>query len=275
MSLQLQQIANPRLVAALLAERPEAVLAQIAEATVLVPATTVNAGATAITYGRGAAGRHLLWAFTDAEALSAWDRQRPTTAVAVSASQLSDLVPYASAAVALNPAGPGAHILGGEALTLSARASDPLFDTAPSADLTAPEARTLTRRRASHAHDLGRQHAAAGDLEAAREQLTESIRACAELGDRLHGAAAGIELARCHARAGATERAITLWSRAGGTLALLGDRDLAVSALLDAADAAAAADLTDEAGRLIATVLDILSDTDTSDRLISLWQRLR
>jgi hypothetical protein len=97
---------------------------------------------------------------------------------------------------------------------------------------------------------------------------------CDELGDRLHGAAAAIELATWRAGSGSTRLALTGWREAAATMATLGEIDLALDALLDAAQAAARAGLGDDAEALSITALDLVAGSDFSERLIGVWRML-
>src|SRR5262249_54466625 len=115
MSATLETVANPRLVQALVHRDGSAVQAMLGEATLLVPASENRDGEPVILIHRAAAGRRLICAFTDLEALQAWDRNPPERAVALDAPAVGDLVP--DGMVALNPAGPGALVVDGLALT--------------------------------------------------------------------------------------------------------------------------------------------------------------
>ena len=77
MTAALQTVTNPGLVRALMNEDAGEVQAGLARATLLVPAAKIRDGETVIQIRRGAAGRSLVCAFTDLEALQAWDRNPP------------------------------------------------------------------------------------------------------------------------------------------------------------------------------------------------------
>jgi hypothetical protein len=207
--------------------------------------------------------------------LRAWDRHPANAAVGLGSVGVAELVPEAT--IALNPAGPGAHLLDSEALATWSgppNGNGHRTETAPTVSLEDPAHRRTLRERANQSHELARRTARAGDLSAACEQLQPAIQACAELGDQLHGAAAALELARWRARTGSTRLALAGWREAAGTLAAFGELDLALDALLDAADLAAANGLSADAETLSVTALDLAAGSDFSDRLISLWRTL-
>ena len=270
MSAALETVANPSLVRALLHGDGSEVQLTLADATLLVPASENRDGDVVIQIRRGAAGRRLVCAFTDLEALQAWDREPPDTAVALDAAAVAGLV--VEGMVALNPAGPGALVLDGPALV--ARRDGTSAPDAANSQLTDPEHRAQLRRQANQFHELARRTAQAGDLAAACEQLQPAISACDELGDRLHGAAASLELASWRAGSGSTRLALAGWREAAATLAAFGELDLALDALLDAAQAAARAGLTADAEALSITALDLAAGSDFSDRLIGVWRML-
>jgi hypothetical protein len=272
MSPELADVANPRLVQALLHQDPAAVRAALPGATLLVPATVHDDGEIVVETRRGAGGARLVCAFTDLEALKAWDREPVNAAVVLAAPAVAELVPEGT--VAVNAAGPGAHLLDG--LTLTAPGVEPDGDghPAPGNALAEPGNRRRLRDEANHAHELARRTAEAGDFSAARDQIEPALRACSELGDRLHGAAAAIELARWRARMGSTKLALTGWREAAETMAAFGEVDLALDALLDAAETAADAGLATQAEALSVTALDLAAGSDFSDRLITLWKKL-
>jgi len=270
MSATLESVTNPGLVRALIDEDLGEVQAGLARATLLVPATQIRDGETVIQIRRGAAGRPLVCAFTDLEALQAWDRNPPETAVALDAASIGDLV--VGGMVALNPAGPGALVLDGPAAG-APRAAAPGHEGTTS-QLVDPDQRAQLRRHANQFHELARRTAESGDLGAACEQLQPAISLCDELGDRLHGAAAAIELATWRAGSGSTRLALTGWREAAATMATLGEIDLALDALLDAAQAAARAGLGDDAEALSITALDLVAGSDFSERLIGVWRML-
>lgn len=274
MSVELADVANPRLVQALLRRDSAAVRDALPGATLLVPALAHRDGEIVVRTQRGPRGRTLVSAFTDLEALRAWDRHPANAAVGLAAAGVAELVPEAT--VALNPAGPGTHLLDAEALIAwgGMPAGNGHRTDAAALSLEDPTGRRTLRDRANHAHELARRTAAGGDLSAACEQLQPAVRACAELGDQLHGAAAALELARWRAGTGSTRLALAGWREAAGTMAALGELDLALDALLDAAEVAAADGLLADAETLSATALDLAAGSDFSDRLISLWRTL-
>jgi hypothetical protein len=176
--------------------------------------------------------------------------------------------------VALNPAGPGALVLDGDGPAVVAPRSDDAVPDGATSRLTDPEQRAQLRRQVNQFHELARRTADAGDLDAACEQLQRAISDCEELGDRLHGAAAALELASWRARSGSTRLALSGWREAATTMAALGELDLAVDALLDAAQTAARAGLAADAEALSVTALDLVAGSDFSDRLIGVWRTL-
>ena len=270
MSAALQTVINPGLVRALISGDAGGVQAELAGATLLVPAFENRDGETVVHLGRGPAGRPLICVFTDLEALQAWDRNPPDSAVALNAASVAGLVP--DGFIALNPAGPGALVLDGPAAI--AGGGEATNDDPATSQLTDPRRRAQLRRNANQFHELARRTAEAGDLGAACEQLQPAIGLCDDLGDRLHGAAASIELASWRARSGSTRLALAGWREAAATMAALGEIDLALDALLDAAQAAARAGLAADAESLSVTALDIAAGSDFSERLIGLWKLL-
>jgi hypothetical protein len=275
MSVELADVANPRLVQALLRRDPSAVRDALPGATLLVPALAHRDGEIVVQTRRGPRGRTLVCAFTDLEALRAWDRHPANAAVGLDCAGVAELVPDAT--IALNPAGPGTHLLDAEALTAwsgPASGNGHRAEAGATDALDDPIRRRTLREQANQAHELARRTADSGDLSEACEQLQPAIQACAELGDQLHGAAAALELARWRAGTGSTRLALAGWREAAGTMAALGELDLALDALLDAADLAAAHGLTADAETLGVTALDLAAGSDFSDRLISLWRAL-
>lgn len=264
----LTEITNPGLVASLLDRDTAAVQARLADATLLAAASSAGASDTAvIRTGRGSAGRALVWAFTDAEALAAWDRHPADHAAVIGGAALSSL----RAIVALNAAGPGCMVLDGSPAAES-RAADGREPATP--DLADAAARRPLRKLAGEAHDLGRRAAAAGQLEEACGQLERSVEVCKQLGDELHGAAASLELAAARERSGSVGLALPIWEIAAQTLARLGEGDLALAALLDAAESALAAGLPEDAERLGLAAIELCAGSEAGDRLVSIWGRL-
>lgn len=270
MSTTLATVVNPRLVEALLHGDAGQVKAMLAGATLLVPASENRDGETVIQMRRGPSGRRLVCGFTDLEALQAWDRNPPDRAVALDAPAVADLVP--DGMVALNPAGPGALVLDGPALT--AGRDDGRNTDGATSHLADPEQRASLRRQVNQFHELARRTAQAGDLSAACEQIQPAITACDELGDRLHEAAASLELASWRARSGSTRLAMTGWRDGAATMAALGELDLALEALLDAAQVAARGGFAGDAEALSITALELAAGSDFSDRLIGVWRAL-
>jgi hypothetical protein len=270
MNAVLENVANPGLVQALLHGDGSEVQTTLARSTLLVPASEDRDGETSIQIRRGAAGRRLVCAFTDLEALQAWDRTPANAAVALHAAAVASLV--TGGIVAINPAGPGALVLDGPALAVPP--GDEKLPGGATSRLTDPDQRAQLRRQANQFHELARRTAEGGNLGAACEQLQPAISACEELGDRLHGAAAALELASWRARSGSTRIALTGWREAAATMATLGELDLAVDALLDAAQTAARADLAADAEALSVTALDLVAGADFSDRLVGVWRML-
>ena len=266
-------VTNPELVNALLTGDPAAVESELERATLLLPAAILHDGHPVTRTGRTIAGRPLLWGFTDLEALRAWDREPATTAVALEASALAAAAGGDGPVVALNPAGPGALLMGARA-PAAIDASDGSQVRPDSNALVDPEVRLKVRQRANQSHERGRSAAAAGELTAACAELERALGACSELGDRLHGAAATLELARCRARLDQVALALELWEAAAQVLSAIGEADLALTALLDAAEAAATAGLDAEAERLSVDALELCAGPELADRFVSIWARL-
>jgi hypothetical protein len=274
-STELDWIANPPLVAAMLAADDAAVAQTLPHATLVLPAAGTAGEGAVLTPSRGPGGSRLQPAFTDVEALKSWDRHPAPAAIAIPVSQLGALVSPGSAALLLNPAGPGTYLVGGDALRR------PFPDTTLHPNgatnvLVDPAGRRQLRTEARSAHDAGCAARAAGRLQVAVQELSRGLDACTQLGDRLHGAATAVELAQCRLQSGAAADALELFAAAGETFALLGEMDLAVSALLDGAQAAlSGADPDPErAEQLSVLALNLVAGTDVSDRIVSLWKRL-
>ncbi len=99
--------------------------ALIREAEFLVPATRAGSDRWAIIVSHGAQRERISWAFTDAEALAAWDHHPSPEAIVLSAEALARCYGGdggSSGVVVLNAAGPAGHLvaahqlLGGEEL---------------------------------------------------------------------------------------------------------------------------------------------------------------
>lgn len=273
MSTELDWITNDQLVAAMLGADDAAVAEALPHATLVLPASGTSGDGVVLSPSRGPGASRLQPAFTDVEALKSWDRHPTPAAIAIPVSELAPLVAPGSAALLLNPAGPGTYLVGGDAL------GHPFPDTTLSPnghanELVDPAGRRPLRSDARCAHDAGRAARAAGRLETAVRELSRGLDACAQMGDRLHGAATAVELAQCHLQSGAAQDALELFAAAGETFALLGEMDLAVSALLDGAEAALAGPDPERAERLSVLALDLIAGTEVSDRIVSLWRRL-
>ena len=265
-------VSNPALVEALLAGDPGAVARELPAATLLVGASMATPGAPAVLRsGTTGEQRPLLWAFTDPEALRAWDRHPAEFAVALSGADLLAGQEGRGPVIAINAAGPGAFVLDtAGAVRGGAHGSA----RALRAELAAEAARHAVRVQAGHAHDRGRQALAAGNPAEAAVLFEQAMDACGELGDRLHGAAAAVELAACRARLGAAGEAVALWERAADLLALFGEPDLALAALVTAAETADEAGLAAEAHRMSAAAVRLCAGRDLGDRLVALWGRV-
>lgn len=228
---------NPQLVGALLAEDQAAIAAALWTAAVLVPGAGDADGHVLLSCGRAADGRRLLHAFSDLEALTAWDRHPANTAAVLDAAALEELLPGGTGVIVINPAGPGAHLIGAEALPALV---DPAGRTESlrfgRSELVDPLSRRPFRAVASDAHDRGREAARSGMLPAAIAEFERSMQACGRLGDRLHGAVAALELAACLQHSGQRDRACAVFRHAGEVLGAIGESDLAVRALLAALD---------------------------------------
>lgn len=226
----------------------------------LVAASPLPDGRALVRTGATVSRRPLVWAFTDEEALAAWDRRPAEAVIELEHTELPALSNEANLLVALNAAGPGACLVETGA------------PPSPDGELTTPEQRGAIRRRAREADELGRRALAAGSLEEARLQFERAVAACGEIGDRLHGAAASLELARTLAQTDALESALPLWERAAEVFALFGEADLALLGLLEAAEAAAANGLLADAERLSVGALTLATGDELADRLVAVWR---
>lgn len=278
MSGGLESVANPPLVAALLSGDPEAVTRALAGATLLIPASSGGGDAAVLTPARGPGGRRVLPAFTDLEALLAWDRSPAPSAVALGTERVAQLLPAGTGALLLNPAGPGSCLIGGEVLATPS-AAEPSRNghgtgPAPADALVDPSARRPVREQARRAHQAAREARERGDFDAAAGALRESLEALESLKDHLHAASAAAELGACHVAAGRPEAAPALFADAGQRFAMLGELDLAVGALLDGAEAALDAGGPDEAQELSIAALELVAGETVSTRIVTLWGRL-
>lgn len=271
---ELRSRSDPGLVGALLAGDPPAVRAALAGATLLLPAAPVAEGQAIPLSGRGTTGRPLVWAFTDIEALGAWDRRRPEAVIELGLSGLAGSSEAPDTIIALNAAGPGAFLVETEALPVASGDTPAPMSLEERNSLIDPKARSPIRRRARDAHEQGRRAVGAGADAEARAYFERAIAASGELGDRLHGAASGLELGKCLARMGTVDAALAALERAAEVLAAFGDGDLAIAALLDAALLAREQRLSDDAERLSVLALELAAGSDFADRLVSVWRRL-
>jgi tetratricopeptide (TPR) repeat protein len=274
MSVQAAEIVNPGLVEALLAQDPSAILFELAGVRLLLPAAPVGQDAAALRHGQSAGGRPLLWAFTDAEALAAWDRHPAESAVALAASDLGELDNGSATVLALNAAGPGAFLMGPEALSGADVSRVSKVRRAAAAQLVALEGRHELRAAAREAHRRGIAAVASGRYTDAAGELERAIEACNALGDRLHGASAALDLAPCLARAGALSAALGAWERAAEVLTVFGEIDLALGGLLDAAEVAARSRRTEDAARLSVAALELCAGPVVGERIVTLWRSL-
>lgn len=268
-------VSNPDLVAALMSGDVTRVGEALSAGTtrLLLPASDLGDGRAIAHAGRDGEGRRLIWAFTDSEALAAFDR-RPATATLVISGL--DLV-RTPEMVALNPAGPGATMIQGgasEAAPGLAPAGPPTNGASSASEdgLVQPDGRAEMRRRARDAHERGRAAAAAGDLQEASAQFEQALAACGRLGDRLHGGATALDLAACQVRRGDADLALALWERAADVLSRFGETDLALGALLDAAEVAVTAGELDEADRLGGEALRLAAGAEAADRIAAIWR---
>lgn len=277
MSTAVQAVTNPELVSALLAGDPARIHAELERATLLVPASSADDGVGIILRGRSQGGRMLTWAFTDREALLAWDRRPPDGVVALAPDALARHAEGGDGSViALNAAGPGAFLVGVEALqaTLSDGARGDTAQAEPGSYVDL-EARREARGRIRQALERSRSARADGRLQDVRRELTAAVAACGEIGDRLHGSAAALDLAACLARIGDTGPALETWERAADVLTLFGEPDLAATALLEASEAAVEAGADADAERLGVAALELCVGPEFTDRLVAVWGRLR
>lgn len=264
---------NPELVTALLSGDPVRIGQTLATSMLLLPASPLADGRAIAQSGHDGAGRRLQWAFTDTEALAAFDRRPVTTAVAVSGHELGRVPEI----IALNPAGPGATlILAGRPEPHRPLSPAPNGGSVHSAQgvLASPTARAELRMEAREAHEDGRAALAADHPVDAAGHFERALAACGRLGDRLHGSATAIELAACQAGVGELQLALVLWERGADVLARFGETDLALEALLTAAEAAAGADQLDDADRLAASALELCAGPAAADRLAALWRAI-
>jgi tetratricopeptide (TPR) repeat protein len=268
-------LTNSSLVQALLAGDPDAIAASLADARLLIPACAAAEDQLMLAYGRCGDGRRLVWAFTDLEALQAWDRRPADAYSVIGAAGLTSLLPGGIGAIAINAAGPGGQVIDasvlspGSVVTVSRPAA--VHDDADAH--VDSQARSPLRRRAREAHARGRAAAVAGRREEACAHFRRALEVCTTLGDRLHGAATALELAGCQAEVESPRIAVATASEAGEVLALFGELDLATGALLEAAELAADARLDREARLLATRLLELLAGPGTAARLAALWIR--
>jgi hypothetical protein len=278
---------NTELVAALLDGDAAAIEAALGRARLLVCAEKLPGGAAVLRRGFAGGARRVLWAFTDAEAVAAWDRHPAPACAMLEAAALRRASVIAEADVVLNAAGPGTHVIcssppADDGSALAPPTAAPTAVRSPGNDagspvhlgsplhleLADPAARAPLRAIAREAHERARAAVAAGDAVRARTQLERAIGACARLGDHLHGAAATLELAR---QTDELAPALARWEQAADTLASLGEADLAIEALLDAAEVAGRAERAEEAERLSVRALALAAGERVCARLIGVW----
>ena len=148
-------------------------------------------GETVIQIRRGVAGRRLVCAFTDLEALQAWDRNRRRRRSSLDAASVRE-------------AGRRRHGRAEPGGPRRARARGPAV-VAVESDTSAPTRRRLAARRPRSSHPAaparqpvpraGASHRRGGRSRRRVRAAPARDQPCDELGDRLHGAAAAIELA--------------------------------------------------------------------------------
>lgn len=273
-------VANPELARALCTGDSERVSACLPLARLLVPAREVRTGQSLLASGAGARRERLLWAFTDVEALKAWDRQRWPAAATIDGAELAAIAcgpasETLGSVVVVNAAGPAATLLPADQLAGVA----PLDRRPPGPDaqpldpgLADPDVRRPWRVAAREHHGAGRRAIDHDDLGAAGRELSEAAAACGALGDRLHGAAVMAELARCRHRLGEVAPAAAILQRAAVVLGSLGELDLAIAGLLEVAEwAAADGEITAAAG-LADAALAAAAGTEVASRLGALWR---
>jgi hypothetical protein len=109
--------AGTGLVAALCAQDRDRVAELLPQVDLLVPARRVTSAETVLACGTGARQERIFWAFTDAEALEAWDRHPWPETATVASLELArtagsdDVEASEAAVIVINAAGPAAIIL--------------------------------------------------------------------------------------------------------------------------------------------------------------------
>jgi hypothetical protein len=251
------EVTNPDLVEALATGDPSRIRASLAGARFLVPAMAAGHDRWGISVTLGARRERIAWAFTDGEALAAWDRHPAQGAVVLDAEGLTScLGEPGSAVVVLNAAGPAAYLVVADQLL-------PGGEPASAAEAVTPAARSglgpLSEREGLRQQVNGSQHAAlscteSGDDIGALAHLGRASELCSVLGDRLHGAALLKELADCEERLGHPGSWRTA-ETAGWVFSSLGELDLGLECLVVASERARASGLPDEAARLVGAAL--------------------
>jgi SseB protein N-terminal domain len=264
-------VENPDLVEAMASADLEQVDALIDQAEFLVPATPAGSDRWAITVSLGAMRERISWAFTDAEALAAWDRHPSPHAIVLSAATLARC--YGSSGgsvgvVVVNAAGPAGHLVAADRLLAVRGSHHAAGEAGPraAAGLARTAARVPLRRRASGEHRAALLSSADGNDVVALAHLGRAAEACLELGDRLHGAAVLREVAHCSARLGQPESWRSAES-AGWLFASLGELDLALESLLEAAEQAGGSNRPQEANRLVRAALTTAAGPEAGKRL--------
>jgi hypothetical protein len=264
-------IENPELVEAMASADLDRVDALIGRAAFLVPATRAGVDQWAVTLSLGGMRERITWAFTDAEALAAWDRHPSPDAIVLSAEALARCYGGGGRSVdvvVVNAAGPAGYLVVADRLRAVRSLEHDAGEAGPraAAGLAPIGARAPLRRRASGEHRAALQSSADGDDVVALTHLGLAGAACLELGDRLHGAAVLREIANCSARLGQPESWRSAES-AGWVFASLGELDLALESLLEAAEQAGGSNLPNEANRLVRAALTTAAGSEVGKRL--------
>jgi hypothetical protein len=269
------------LASALCAQDREALAELLPRTELLVPARRVTSAETVLASGTGTRQTRIFWAFTDPEALGAWDRNPWPGAATVASAELARMAGSdeddgpQTAVIVINAAGPAATILG--PAQVSGRV--PLVSTPGHRQpldpvLADPAGRSPWRAAGQREHERGRSAAAEGDDRTAAAAFTEAARVFGAIGDRLHGAAVTMELATCHQRLGLLDEAVALLVASADVLASIGELDLGTTGLVDAAALAVDAGQPELASRLATGALTALAGPALALRLGQPWTRL-
>jgi hypothetical protein len=268
-------------VTALCAQDPDRVAELLPRVDLLVPARRVTPTETVLACGTGARQERIFWAFTDAEALGAWDRHSWPEAATVASVELArtagsdDVGAPENAVIVINAAGPAATIfrpaqVSGRLPLAATSEGGQAFDPG----LADPAARSPWRAAAGREHGRGRSAVAGGDDRTASAAFTDAAQVCGAIGDRLHGAAVTMELAACQQRLALIDEAVGLLVASAEVLASIGELDLGTAGLVDAAALAADAGQAEVASRLAEAALTAVAGPELARGLSRLWTRL-